>query len=189
VPLTNVSATVELSTTSITVGPGSSKTFNVDITQPSGLNPKTLPIYSGYITITSTKSSLKVPYLGAAAALRDKAILDNSPGYFVYPIPALVNTTQWPQQNGTAYSFNATDYPSIIFRYATIYDQHFRQLMRCHHRLSFGTPLLRTDLVGANLTFNATYKRDEPAASIPIVGELYELDWEQRNSYVCLKLC
>lgn len=48
----------------------------------------------------------------------------------------------------------------------------------------FGSPILRTDLVNASLTLNTTYKRDTSFDSVPIVGELFELDYMQRNAFV-----
>lgn len=116
VPLTNISAGIIFSTTSLTLGPGETKSFTAHFSPPSGLDNKTLPVYSGFVTIVSTQSSVKVPYLGAAAVLRDQQVIDNSPDFFGFPIPALLNSTQGVQENLTSYSFNATDYPSVVFR-------------------------------------------------------------------------
>jgi hypothetical protein len=116
VPLSNVSAVATFSKTSVIIEPRQSKSFTVHFAAPSGLDLKTLPVYSGFITVTSTTSSLKVPYVGALGSLKDRQIFDNSPGYFSFPIPALVNTSQLPQLNNTVYNFSDTGSPSVIFR-------------------------------------------------------------------------
>jgi subtilisin family serine protease len=74
VPLTADAASVSMPQT-ITVGAGQRKSFTVDITGPN-VDPSTIPVYSGYIQLTSdTGEVLTVTYLGIASKLRDATIV------------------------------------------------------------------------------------------------------------------
>lgn len=54
------------------VGAGQTKTAKFSFNAPTGLDPKTIPIYSGKIIITgSNEESLSVPYLGLAADIHN----------------------------------------------------------------------------------------------------------------------
>jgi hypothetical protein len=74
VPLTADAASVSMPQT-ITVGAGERKSFTVDITSPN-VDPSTIPVYSGYIQLTSnTGEILAVTYLGIASNLLDATIV------------------------------------------------------------------------------------------------------------------
>jgi subtilisin family serine protease len=120
VPLVNTFADVKLSTTKVTVQPGKKTTFKASIKPPTGLDPKTLPVYSGYITVASESGeSLKVTYLGVAASLKnDATILDSTDTYFGTPLPFVIDAAGNVQNQTTVYTFKGTDFPTVAYRLA-----------------------------------------------------------------------
>lgn len=76
------SATIALSTDSITVPAGGSETVLVTLTPPSDLTARRIPVYSGFITLSgSNGDKLNLPYAGVASSLRDAVVLDPAIGY------------------------------------------------------------------------------------------------------------
>ncbi|KAM3515752.1 hypothetical protein MY11210_000523 [Beauveria gryllotalpidicola] len=70
-------ADIKLSQTSITIGAGQSTTVDVSAIDPKGLDPKRLPLWSGWVSIQGSDGrNLTVPYLGLGGSLRSAAILD-----------------------------------------------------------------------------------------------------------------
>ncbi|KJK86842.1 hypothetical protein H633G_09299 [Metarhizium anisopliae BRIP 53284] len=73
----DAAAHVEMSQSSLTLGPGQSATVDVSATDPSGLDPERLPLWSGWVGIQgSDGTNLTVPYLGLGGSLRSAAVLD-----------------------------------------------------------------------------------------------------------------
>lgn len=67
-------ADIKLSQSSITLQPGESGTIDVSASDPSGLDPTRLPIWSGWISINGSDSTvLTIPFLGLASSLRSAA--------------------------------------------------------------------------------------------------------------------
>ncbi|CAG8118329.1 unnamed protein product [Penicillium olsonii] len=75
-------ASLQLSSSSISVPAGGSAVLKVTATPPKGLDFRRIPVYSGYVTFNGTSSddSFSVPYLGVAAAMRNVTILDTTEG-------------------------------------------------------------------------------------------------------------
>ncbi|EJD37080.1 subtilisin-like protein [Auricularia subglabra TFB-10046 SS5] len=72
VPLVNAPVTVRLSQTRLTLAPGASATVTVNITPPKNVDPKTLPLVSGWLRIAgSLGDRLQVSYLGVAGSMYD----------------------------------------------------------------------------------------------------------------------
>ncbi|KAL0572698.1 hypothetical protein V5O48_009272 [Marasmius crinis-equi] len=184
VPLTNDFATVALSDTSFTLGAGESKTITATITPPEGVDATTFPVFSGFIQVSSDGDSpLHVSYLGLAASLKDKQVVDNTDFFFGVQLPVILDSAGNVQEVPTNYTFDAdtADVPTVFFR------------------LAFGTPVLRIDLVDSNInitgTLNTLSKRataDDPSFyfpqnpsgtfdDVPIVGPLLEVDFITRN--------
>ncbi|KID82567.1 subtilisin-like serine protease PR1C [Metarhizium guizhouense ARSEF 977] len=73
----DAAADVKISQSSLTLGPGQSATVDVSATDPSGLAPERLPLWSGWVSIQgSDGTNLTVPYLGLGGSLRSAAVLD-----------------------------------------------------------------------------------------------------------------
>ncbi|KAJ7187896.1 subtilisin-like protease [Mycena filopes] len=141
------------------------------ITPPKGVDASTFPVYSGFIHVTSGAETLHATYLGVAAALKDKQVLDDTDTIFGVPLPMLPRLCRESPAGPLNYTFNGTDAPTLLWRQA------------------FGTPLLRVDLVAADIAFNATHKRavsfvkhqGGTFSKVPIVGALQEIDYFSRN--------
>ncbi|TFK66528.1 subtilisin-like protease [Pluteus cervinus] len=182
VPLTTESARVHIVPDTILVLPGTTTRVSVTIDEPVGLDTSQYPVYSGFITITSSyNETLKVSYLGVVGNLRDKTILDDTADYFGVQMPAILeigqgleNTTQGPD-----FTIEPTDYPRLLYR------------------LAFGTARLRFDLVDKDTTLlpesQSHRKRSLPSwiwpvtkpdtfDLVPIIGVIEERDYIPRHS-------
>jgi hypothetical protein len=89
-------------------------------TAPQGLDPKTLPIYSGFIEVKNEAETLNVPYLGVARRMKENPIFDSTDKYFGpgFKLPLAVNyDTLGPSEPGTVYNFQGFNYPSLYYRF------------------------------------------------------------------------
>lgn len=122
----------------ITVPAGGVSEVTVTLTPPQNLNATLLPIFSGYITLNSTKEeSLVLPYLGVLGSLHDTPIvqagydggvyLTDTNGHF--NIPSLANVTFTLNRPDSNSSSSGVIYPKLIIR------------------PTLGAPTLRADLV------------------------------------------
>jgi len=143
VALTTSSLKVTFNQEKITVRPKSKGCIVVTFDKPA--NNRTLPVYSGWVTITaSTGEVLSVvsncnhrsrliglilpvfqPYMGVAAAMKDVQIIDNSDFYFVFNTPVVLDWFGDPQSEPTNYTFIGFDYPllggSVLCLYAAAF--------------------------------------------------------------------
>ncbi|KAK8042603.1 hypothetical protein PG994_013086 [Apiospora phragmitis] len=85
---------------SVAVPAGGSANVTVVFTAPSNLNATLLPVYSGYISVNSTRDDgddeeyLVIPYLGVAGAMRSVPILQASSSYLAdFGSPAAAGRT------------------------------------------------------------------------------------------------
>nr|QIR83317.1 kilbournase [Stenocarpella maydis] len=147
-PSKPIYATVEFETpTRVTLGAGESATVSFVVTPPAGLDPNTVPLYSGYIKFTSDRSVHTVPYQGLTYVVNEVPVLERGPvpGEDVPQLPAMffLNMTTGTQSYETTdvveYDTAAGDYPSMTY--------FARQ----------PTYAMRVDLVAANTTFVPTY--------------------------------
>ncbi|KAI0049871.1 subtilisin-like protease [Auriscalpium vulgare] len=184
VPVSTASATVQLSSTDFLLLPGQSREVTVVIKPPTNVDAKTFPVFSGYIKVQSETEDTHVTYLGVAAALKDAQVLDNSNAVFGLYLPLINGMGTMTAEN---FSFSGFDYPVL------------------QYRLTFGTPLLRIDLVEPNITLKTTLNHrsdvkqrdsvlERPIFSFPhgnlantfaqvsIVGPLFEFDYAVRHT-------
>lgn len=87
-----------------------------NFTPPTGLDPDTFPIYSGFIEVNSASESLHAVYLGMVGDLKTMQVLDNTTHSFGIPIPAIMANNK-VQAQPTNYTFNGTDNPYLLFRF------------------------------------------------------------------------
>ncbi|KAI3609656.1 hypothetical protein WG66_001241 [Moniliophthora roreri] len=167
VPLTNSFASVELSSDSFSLAPGESRDVIVHFTAPQA-DPSTFPVYSGFIQISSVPENgslaevLHVSYMGLAASLKDKTVLDVTDIILEKQMPSLIEPPGNVQSQARNYTFNVAgggDFPSVEIR------------------LVFGTPLLRLDLVVPDFVL-------EGSAANETVGTLVEVNYVSRNDEI-----
>ena len=87
------------------------------ITPPQGVDATTFPVYSGFIEITSAGDDIThVTYLGVAASLKDKQILDSTDEFFGVPLPTLLDSQGNVQSGAVNYTFKGDDFPTLLNR-------------------------------------------------------------------------
>jgi hypothetical protein len=116
VPLSTDFASVTFSRSSVTLLPLQSATITVNFSPPRNVDASTFPVYSGFIQLTSGTERLHVSYLGVAAALKNKQVLDNTDEFFGVPLPALLNAQGDLQDTPTNYTFVNGDFPAVLSR-------------------------------------------------------------------------
>ncbi|KAF9488779.1 pyrolysin [Pleurotus eryngii] len=176
VPLVPEFATAEIQPSEVTIRPGHSKDVTIKFAPPNNVNPKQLPVYSGFIRIASPDEALKVTYLGAVGSLRAEPIIDQTEQYFGpgVQLPIVLDADALPQLGELNYSMQKHDYPSVAYR------------------LTFGSPLVRLDLVDKDFAFQKHAKTKRSAMwfedagdkdTLPTLGPLDILRYTPRNGY------
>lgn len=153
-------AEVKFASDEITVPAGGTSEVTVILSPPQNLNETLLPVYSGYITINSTKSgSLVLPYLGVVGSLYNTPVvqagydggvyLTNTDGHF--NIPVYANTTFIIDRPRSNSSSSGIVYPKLVV-WPTL-----------------GVPALRADVVAVTATSLPTtkWKGYETIGSLP----------------------
>jgi len=142
-------------------------------------------VFSGFIEVGGYSESelYHVSYLGLAASLRDKQVIDDTDIFLGIQLPALLNATGSVQTTPTNYTFLNGDAPTILGRFA------------------FGTPSLNIDLVDKDTEFYPTISsRDSEAwpglvtfpsfrkggsfAEVKTIGSIAGFQYIPRNSDV-----
>lgn len=182
VEMQKAAATVHLSLHTVPLLPGASLPVIAHFSAPTGLDSNRLPVFSGFIQIAGNNETLHIPYMGAAAALKDKAVLDTTNVYFGYKIPSLMDAQGNITKGMHTYTLQGNDAPTVLFR------------------MSFGSPLVRVDLVASNTDVKPTIKKrswfswwwggnDSKFADVKVVGALAEYDYAPRNSEAAVRCC
>jgi Fn3-like domain len=116
VPLSNAAATVTTSPDSFTLAAGQTQEVVITIQAPSGVDKSRFPVFSGYVLIDSPGETQRVTYLGLAASLKDKQILDPSDKWVKATLPAILNGTNAAQTASTNWTFAGNDFPRVAWR-------------------------------------------------------------------------
>ncbi|KAH6906334.1 peptidase [Coprinopsis sp. MPI-PUGE-AT-0042] len=182
VPLTSAAATVTMSPKSFTLATGQTQEVVITIQPPGAVDKSRFPVFSGYVLIDSPGETQRVTYLGLAASLKDKQILDHSDKWVNATLPAILNGTNAAQAISTNYTFAGNDFPRVAWR------------------MAFGTPRLRLDLVSPNATLPAKVgpraipsdevhafsfpERPRPGtfSAVPVIGPIIQFDYLNRNN-------
>ncbi|KAJ7680615.1 pyrolysin, partial [Mycena polygramma] len=171
-------ARVTFSASTFTVYPGETHNVIATFTPPTSVANTTLPVYSGFIHVTGPAETLKVTYMGVAAALKAATVLDSTNGFFGVSLPVMVNANGRPQDGATNYTFVGKDDPFLLLRFA------------------FGTTKLRVDLVEKDIQLAPTIPASKRSPSIwwwsqstagtfgeiKTIGPLGELDYVPRST-------
>ncbi|KAJ7077272.1 subtilisin-like protease [Mycena belliarum] len=177
VPLSTDYASVSFNQNKFTLFPGQTHTVVATIKPPTGADPKTFPVYSGFIYATSGAERVHATYLGLAASLKDKQVVDNTDAMFGVRIPVVLDATGAPQGAAANYTFVGQDSPVLLWRQA------------------FGSAAVRLDLVSANTTLKGSLNARAPLlfsfghghdgggsfAKVPTLGALVSMEYLPRN--------
>ena len=164
-PTTSSTASVSFRTTTITVNSRRTERVRVTFTAPSGLDPKTYPIYSGFIVVTGSNGEVfSIPYQGVASKMKDMKIIDNSNTTFGINLPVIIDGGMFPHKEDKNWTFTGTDFPFLLYR------------------LAAGTRSLVVDLVDKK-----TFVPKSVQTKRGLVDWLYDSwfgrKWEKKNSY------
>ncbi|KAJ7805318.1 hypothetical protein B0H14DRAFT_2611489, partial [Mycena olivaceomarginata] len=85
-------ASVSFNGGKFTLLPGQSHEVVATIKPPKGVDATTFPVYSGFIHVTSGTESVHATYLGLAASLKDKQVIDNTDFIFGVPLPLVLDS-------------------------------------------------------------------------------------------------
>jgi hypothetical protein len=131
--------------TTVTLRPGESTTVSFVITPPSGLDPDTIPQFSGYIRFVSGRDVYSVPYQGLTYEIKSVPVLERDliPDHPQLPAMAELNMNtgalDFVDDDSVSYNTTAGDYPTMVYFARQPYYA------------------ARLDLVAANTTFEPTY--------------------------------
>jgi hypothetical protein len=79
-PSKPIYASLEFETpTKVTLGPGESTVVSFTVTPPTGLDPDTIPLYSGYIRFVSGRDVYHVPYMGLTYVINQVPVMERDP--------------------------------------------------------------------------------------------------------------
>ena len=118
-PTTSDTASVSFRTTTTTIRARRTSQVKVTFKPPSGLDPKTYPIYSGFITVTGSNGEvLSIPYQGVASRMKDMKIIDNSNTTFGVNLPVILDNKMVPHTEDKNWTFTGTDIPFLLYRLA-----------------------------------------------------------------------
>ncbi|KAI1081074.1 peptidase [Whalleya microplaca] len=148
-PIVNDWAQLKFASDEVVVPAGGKADVTITLAPPSTLNETLLPVYSGYITLNSTRNeSLSIPYLGVVGSMHDTptvqpgynggVYLSNSDGHFSIPVAA--NQTFTINRPGSNSTSNNIIWPVLL------------------GRLTMGAQKLRADLVSLTDTSLPTTK-------------------------------
>ncbi|PLW41620.1 hypothetical protein PCANC_06991 [Puccinia coronata f. sp. avenae] len=164
-PITsNQSAIAQISPEKFDIKPGASQVVKVNFSPPEKLDPHWLPIYSGFIVMTSDAEceSHSLPYYGVLGSLRAQPIFDRGPNKNEtahYPYLAY-KKDESSSKNGTNSTVQAAiDQPALNTTFVWDLKKHNSTVF--FFRLIFGTPFLRIDVIPGNAELSdATDNRD-----------------------------
>ena len=118
-PTTPSTASVSFRTTTITIRPRKTGQVKLTFQAPSGLDPTTYPIYSGFIIVTGSNGEvLSIPYQGVASKMKDMKIIDNSNTMFGVNLPVILDKNMVPHTEDKNWTFTGTDFPFLLLRLA-----------------------------------------------------------------------
>lgn len=116
VPQISAPASVLITPSRFTLRPGESRLVTALFTPPRGVDSSRYPVYSGFIQVAGPGENYHVTYLGLAASLKNKQVVDNTDTFFGEKIPAILDSAGEVQVNPTNYTFAGGDFPTFVFR-------------------------------------------------------------------------
>ncbi|KAJ7026846.1 subtilisin-like protease [Mycena alexandri] len=174
IPLSADYASVSFDEETFTLNPGQTHEVVATFTPPQ-VDATTFPVYSGFIHVVSDAEDVHASYMGLAASIIDKAVIDTSTEALGIQLPLLDDPSG--TNEAANYTFVNGDEPFLLWR------------------LAFGTAVLRVDLVTADTTLPGavhgrgivpifTFPQSQNGgtfSNINVVGPILEHDYAPRN--------
>ncbi|KAJ7115609.1 subtilisin-like protease [Mycena crocata] len=179
VPISTDYATVTFNKVKFTLRPGQSQQIVANIQPPKGVDASTFPVYSGFIHVTSGTESVHATYLGLAASLKDKQVIDNTDVIFGVATPAVVDPAGNIQETPVNYTFVGDDAPMVLWR--QVFGSAILRLDLVSPEISL-TPTLNTRASPSDPTFSFTHPHKGGSfAKVAILGTILESEYSSRN--------
>ncbi|KAG8763401.1 hypothetical protein FRC12_008567 [Ceratobasidium sp. 428] len=107
----STAASVTITPTEVTIQPDSTAQITLSFAFPNQTDPKTFPVYTGFIQAMSPDggSMMHSTYQGVAAALKDTKVIDNTDTYFGEQLPLVTDKNGDPINGTTTHSMQGND--------------------------------------------------------------------------------
>lgn len=145
-PQIEAPASVQFSESTFSLRGGDSKRVTLRFKNPNGVDPKSLPIVSGFVQVQSGSEKSTIPYLGVAQRMGDVPVFDSNAAYFedpAYKLPlAIEAATGSGFNNNPTFDFTGLSFPGLYYRFAGGSAHVYLDLVRSDANLGF-TPNFR----------------------------------------------
>ena len=182
-PIASNTASVSFRTTTTTIRSGRTEQVKVTFTAPSGLDPTTYPIYSGFIVVTGSNGEvLSIPYQGVASKMKDMKIIDNSNTTFGINLPVIIDGNMVPHTEDKNWTFTGTDFPFLLYRLAAGTRSFVVDLVDKNTNVpnSIHTKRDLVDWLYGNW-FGQKWGKKNSFAQIPVIGTLGTIPYAHRH--------
>jgi hypothetical protein len=129
--------------TKVNLGPGETTTVSFVVSPPSGIEPDSIPQYSGFISLKSGRDTYRVPYMGLSYVISDIPILERDRFDGGKQAPAIVdfapNEIIFYDDDLLSYNMSKNEFPVPLWFTSQPY------------------AAIRLDFVAANTTYVPTY--------------------------------
>ena len=186
-PLPTVSSTasVNFRTAKITIRPRSTDRVKVTFKAPSGLDPKTYPIYSGFITVTGSNGEVfSIPYQGVASNMKDMKIIDTSNTTFGINLPVIIDKNMVPHTEDKNWTLTGTDFPFLLYRLAAGTPSFIVDLVDKETNVKSAVHTKRALLdwlFGNWFGFDTWWRKKSTFAKVPVIGTLNTRPYTYRH--------
>jgi hypothetical protein len=161
IPL-EIYASVKFSQSSLTLGPGQSATFQAQITPQEDNWPWSLPVYAGYVKVSTDNAAYSIPYIGVPYNRTEVGpIMHNVTTQQPYDSPGILKA----QANNLFLADATVPTPNIdSYNWSTDLSQSFIPVFRVDVLLP--SRYIRFDFVPANISFVPSLYGFDPSVSI-----------------------
>ena len=186
-PLPTVSSTasVKFRDEKVTIWPRSTDRVKVTFKAPNGLDPKTYPIYSGFITVTGSNGEVfSIPYQGVASKMKDMKIVDTSNTTFGINLPVIIDKNMAPHTEDKNWTFTGTDFPFLLYRLAAGTPSFVVDLVDKETKVKNAVHTKRglfDWLFGNWYGFDSWWNKKNTFAKVPVIGTLSTRPYTHRH--------
>lgn len=186
-PLPTVSsvASVNFRPAEVTIRPRSTDRVKVTFKVPSELDPKTYPIYSGFIIVTGSNGEVfSIPYQGVASKMKDMKIIDTSNTTFGINLPVVIDRNMVPHTEDKNWTLTGTDFPFLLYRLAAGTPSFIVDLVDKDTNIKNAVHTKRgliDWLFGNWFGFDSWWRKKSTFAKVPVIGTLNTRPYTYRH--------